>query len=289
MRFSASRLFPLAVLLMGLGAQPIRAEEPQRIVSIGGAVTEIVYALGEEKRLAAVDTTSLYPPETKALPNVGYIRALSAEGVLSLSPDMILLEDGAGPPEAVKLIDAAGVSVVHVPAGQSVEALPDKIRTVARALGRDADGEAMASKVSTDLAALEKQLGAAVKAKQKVLFILSLKDDRPLAGGENTAADAMIRLAGAENVLAGTQGYKGLSWEAASALQPDVILMMDRGGPAHGGDAFALPALAATPAGRNKRLIKMDALYLLGFGPRTPAAARDLAARLYPDLALALP
>ncbi len=288
MRFPFLRSLSLALALTGLAAQSAVAQDPKRVVSIGGAATEIVYALGEEKRLAAVDTTSLYPPETKALPNVGYIRALSAEGVLSLSPDMILLEDGAGPPEAVKLIDAAGVEVVHVPAGHSVEALPEKIRTVAHALGRDSDGNAMASKVSTDLAALQKELET-VTAKQKVLFILSLKDDRPLAAGEDTAADAMIRLAGAQNVLAGTKGYKGLSWEAASALQPDVILMMDRGGEAHGGDAFALPALAATPAGRNKRLIKMDALYLLGFGPRTPAAARELASRLYPDLALRQP
>ena len=77
---------------------------------------------------------------------------------------------------------------------------------------------------------------------------------------------------------------------AVAEHQPDVVLMMDRGGEAHdGAGAFALPALAETPAGRNKALIKMDALYLLGFGPRTPAAARDLAARLYPALALAKP
>lgn len=288
MRFSVLRSLTIALAIGAQAWSPALAQEAQRVVSIGGAATEIVYALGEEKRLTAVDTTSLYPAATQALPNVGYMRALSAEGVLALSPDLILLEDGAGPPEAVQLIDTAGVKVVHVPSGHAPETLPEKIKTVAAAFGRTADGEKMAAKVSADLAALKSELGA-VQTPQKVLFILSLKDGRPLAAGQDTAADAMIKLAGAENVLADTKGYKALSWEAASALQPDVILMIDRGGEAHGGDVFAQPALAATPAGRNKRLIRMDGLYLLGFGPRTPDAARELASRLYPDLALARP
>ena len=283
-----TRLPGIAAVLAML-ALPAGAAEPQRIVSVGGAVTEILYALGEGGRIAAVDTTSLYPPEAKAHPNVGYIRALSAEGVLSLSPDMILMEAGAGPADAVALIDGAGVPVVHVPAGHESGALVDKVRTVAAAVGRGTEGERLATAMAADLSKLKADL-AGIGQRQRVLFILSMADGRPMAAGTGSAADSIIRLAGADNVLSDMQGYKALSWEAAAALQPDVVLMMDRGGEAHdAAGAFALPALSETPAGRNKALIKMDALYLLGFGPRTPAAARELASKLYPELALAKP
>lgn len=273
--------FLAALALAAITLTGAAAETPRRIVSIGGAITEILYSLGEAERIAAVDTTSVYPPAALAeKPNVGYMRSLSAEGVLALSPDMILMDEGAGPREAVTLIDAAGVPVRHVPSGHSVPDLLRKVRVVAGAVGHEAKGEAMARRIEGDLAALESRL-AEIPKKRRVLFILSLADGRANAAGRNTGADAVIRLAGGENVFADAQGYKTLSPEAAAALAPDVILMMDRGG-GPSGDPLALPALAATPAGRNGAVIRMDAAYLMGFGPRTPAAVRELAAKLYP-------
>ncbi|WP_182086471.1 ABC transporter substrate-binding protein [Aureimonas sp. ME7] len=266
-------------------AAPARAEPPERVVSIGGAVTEILYAVGEADRIAAVDTTSIFPREALAQkPNVGYMRALSAEGVLSLGPDLILMEDGAGPPEAVALIDAAGVPVTHVPSGHTITELLQKVRVVSLAVGRGAEGEAIARRMEDELGGLERDLGR-VGARKRVLFILSLADGRARAAGQETGADAVIRLAGAENVFADAKGYQTLSPEAAAALQPDVILMLDRAGPG-GGDPLAIPALKATPAGQTGAVIRMDAGYLLGFGPRLPAALRDLASRLYPDAGL---
>ncbi|WP_062207376.1 hemin ABC transporter substrate-binding protein [Aureimonas sp. AU12] len=283
--FRSAALLTLALVTAGLATGRSQADElPRRIVSIGGAITEILYALGEGDRVAAVDTTSLHPPEVMATkPNVGYMRALSAEGVLSLSPDLILMDEGAGPPEAVTLIDAAGVPVRHVPTGLTVPSLLDKVRAVAAAVGHPAEGEAMATAMAAKFTALETALSA-VERRKRVLFILSLADGRPNAAGRGTGADTVIRLAGADNVFDEVEGYKILSSEALAALQPDVILMVDRAGspPA---DPFSVPALAATPAGQAGALIRMDGLYLLGFGPRTPDAVRDLAARLYPDLA----
>ncbi len=272
-----------ALCLVALQPSGARAAEPQRIVSIGGAITEILYALGEDARIVAVDSTSQHPPEALARkPNVGYMRQLSAEGVLSLSPDLILMDEGAGPKQAVDLIDAAGVAVTHVPTGYTVDDLLRKVRLVAGAVGREPAGEEMAGTISARLAALESDL-ATVTARKKVLFILSLVDGRPNAAGTGTGADAVIRLAGADNVFAGVEGYKTLSQEALAALQPDAILMVTRPG-APDIDPLAVPALAATPAGRSGTVIRMDALYLLGFGPRTPDAVRDLAVRLYPEL-----
>jgi iron complex transport system substrate-binding protein len=261
------------------------ASEPRRIVTIGGAVTETLFLLGQQDRIVARDSTSLYPAEALAKPDVGYMRALSAEGVLSMAPDLILMEEGAGPPDAVALIERSGARVVRVPSGYRAEGLPQKIRDVAAAAGAVQAGAALADDVEARLETLKRDLAAGAASPKRVLFIMSFSDGRPMAAGTGTAADAMIRLAGGENVLAGMQGYKTLSAEAAVGLQPDVVLMADHAGPIGAtGDVLALPALANTPAGRNRALIRMDGLYLLGFGPRTPAAARDLAAQLYPTL-----
>jgi iron complex transport system substrate-binding protein len=269
-------------LTAGLAAE---AAEPQRIVSIGGSVTEVLYQVGVADRVVGVDTTSLYPSDAlKTKPNVGYLRALSAEGVLALSPDLIVMEKDAGPPETVALLDKAGLAVVHVPAGYELKELPQKIRTIAAAVGKRIEGDVIAEKVTTDLDRLQADLKR-VERKRRVLFILSLVDGRPMAAGTNTAADAIIRLAGAENVFGEVKGYKTISPEAAASLQPDAILMITRSGaPLEGSDILKQPAFAETPAAKTNAFIKMDALYLLGFGPRTPDAARELAHRLYPQI-----
>jgi iron complex transport system substrate-binding protein len=126
----------------------------------------------------------------------------------------------------------------------------------------------------------------------RVLFVLSLVNGRAMVAGNNTAANGIIRMAGAVNAITSYDGYKPVSAEAIIAAKPDVILAMDRAGPGtvNAETVFSNPAFAATPAGAGRRFFAMDALYLLGFGPRTARAARDLAAKLYPDLtAAALP
>ncbi|NDV88485.1 ABC transporter substrate-binding protein [Aurantimonas aggregata] len=263
------------------GAQAVA--EPQRVIAIGGAITEILYALGEEDRVVAVDTTSLYPPQALAeKPNVGYMRQLSAEGVLSLSPDLILMDDGAGPQQAVDLIDAAGVAVQHMPTGYTVAELTGKVRTVSAAVGKAEAGETMAGTIDAGFEALAADL-AGIEDRKRVLFILSLVDGRINAAGSGTGADAVIRLAGAENVFGDVEGYKILSSEAVAALEPDAILMVTRPG-LEAVDPLTVPGLAATPAGQTGTVIRMDALHLLGFGPRTPDALRELAATLYPGI-----
>lgn len=259
--------------------------EPQRIVSVGGSVTEVLYQVGAADRVVGVDTTSLFPADAlQTKPNVGYLRALSPEGVLGLSPDLIIMEKDAGPPEAVALLDKAGIATVHVPAGYELKDLPEKIRMIAAAAGKANEGNAIAQQVMTDLDRLQADIKR-VERKRRVLFILSMVDGRPMAAGTHTAADAIIRLAGAENVFGEVKGYKTISPEAAAALQPDAILMISRAGaPSEGADILNQPAFIETPAAKTNSFIKMDALYLLGFGPRTPDAARELAHQLYPEI-----
>lgn len=267
----------LATCALALAPVPVVGE---RVLSIGGSVTEIVYELGEEDRLVGRDSTSTYPAKATSLPDVGYIRQLSPEGVLSVNPDLVISETGAGPVEAVELLRAAAVPFVEVTDGYTEAAVLQKIRDVAEALSVPDKGEALAAEVSADLDAAKAM--ATTDTPKRVLFVLSTAGGRITAAGEDTSAEAIIEMAGGVNAVDGVSGYKQLSDEAITRAAPDVVLMMDRTGD-HAitdDDLFAHPAFAATEAARTRSVVRMDGLLLLGFGPRVGEAVRTLAVAL---------
>ncbi|MFN4102595.1 MAG: hemin ABC transporter substrate-binding protein, partial [Pararhodobacter sp.] len=186
----------------------------------GGAVTEIVFALGQGDRLVARDTTSSFPPEVMDLPDVGYVRALSPEGVLSVRPDLILAEEGAGPPETIAVLRDAGVPFHSIPAAQDGEAVVAKIQTVADALGVSDAADVPLATLRADLDRLTEATGG-IEQPRRVMFILSLQGGRVMAAGQDSGADAMLRMAGAENAVAGFTGYKPLTDEAITEAAPE--------------------------------------------------------------------
>jgi iron complex transport system substrate-binding protein len=263
-----------------------RLADPSRIVAIGGSITETFYALGEEDRLIARDSTSVYPEAALKLPDVGYMRALSPEGVLSVDPTAIIALEGSGPKEAVDVLKKADVPYLTVAETYDRAGILAKIKLVGEAIGAEDKATALAASVDKDLAAAEKR-AAGIAKRRRVLFVLSAEGGKIMGAGDGTAADGIIKLAGGENAVVGFHGYKQLSEEAILTSAPDVILMMSRAGSSGPTDAELLShaAIAATPAGENKRLIRMDGAYLLGFGPRAAAAAHDLAVALYGEAA----
>lgn len=153
------------------------ATEGQRIVSVGGELTEIVYALGAEARLVGVDTTSQWPTATRALPKVGYMRTLSAEGVLSLAPTLVLATTHAGPPVVLAQLREAGVPLLVLPAEPSLAGAESKIRGVADALGLESQGEVL---VRTLRSRVERALaGIPAGAGPRVVFLMGLSKGRP--------------------------------------------------------------------------------------------------------------
>lgn len=288
MRFFTLTTLSAAVLAVALATAPLSAQElhkfadTTRLVSIGGSLTEIFYELGAEGTLVARDQTALYPEAALTLPDVGYMRALAPEGVLSVNPSGLLVIEGSGPPEALEVLSHAGVDYQTVPEGYSAEGVVTKVRAVGVALGLEDKAEELAGKLETEFAALKTRTDA-VEAPKKVLFILSNQGGQIQASGTGTAANGIIALAGGENAITEYEGYRPLSEEAITAAAPDVILLMDRGGD-HGAteaDLLTHPAIALTPAAQNKAIYRMDGAYLLGFGPRTAAAANELADHLY--------
>ncbi|MEO8604053.1 MAG: hemin ABC transporter substrate-binding protein [bacterium] len=275
-------LFALLVLA------PVQAAESPRLVTVGGDVTEIAYALGAGDQVVAADTSSVYPAAAAALPKVGYQRQLAAEGVLALTPTLVLVSDEAGPPTTLAQLRDAGMRVEVIEGDDSQQGAAQKVRRIAAQLHREAAGEALISAMQTSLAAAADERARA-KTAPRVLFIYARGAGTVMVAGRTTPADAMITLAGARNAIEEFDGFKPLTAAAVVAAQPDVVLMLSRGVDSLGGAAaiWTQPGLAQTPAAAVHRLVTMDDLYLLGFGPRLGEAVRDLARQLHPELAAA--
>lgn len=277
--------------VLGLGAAaavaalPVHAQQPPRIVSVGSSITEIIYELGAEKLLVGVDTTSLYPEAARKLPQVGYMRALSAEGVLSLKPTLIIATTAAGPAGALDQLKATGIEIMILPDKYDYDSVVTKIAAIGKVTGKEADASAMIARGREAMKSLADRLAKA-KSHPRVLFLLSMSGGAPQAAGRDTAAAGIIKLAGGINAVDGYSGYRPLTPESVIASNADYVLVTRQTVQAMGGRQAILdqPSLNRTPAGKAGKIIEFDTLLLLGFGPRTPEAATELALALHPDL-----
>lgn len=261
---------------------------PRRVVTLGGAVTETVFALGAGGEVVGTDLTSRYPQPAASLPRLGYVRQLGAEGVLSLRPDLVLATADAGPPAALAQVAAAGVEVVRLEEALGAPEALARIRAIGAAIGRGGEAEAMAAAIAADIAAITAGLP---REAPRVLFLLSAGRTAPMAAGSGTAAEAMIALAGGRNAIEGMRNYRALSAEAVLSAAPDAIVTTTDTLEGAGGMAalMALPGIAGTPAAQAKRVAAFDGLALLGFGPRLAHALHGLARVLHPGLGVAAP
>ncbi|MHC6223964.1 heme/hemin ABC transporter substrate-binding protein [Pseudomonas sp. X10] len=271
-----------------LATQACAAELPQRWVSAGGALSEWISALGGEQRLVGVDTTSQHPESLKALPSIGYQRQLSAEGVLSLRPDVLVGTEEMGPPPVLAQIRGAGVRVELFSSKAELGAVDDNLKHLGDLLGAEDKAAALATDYRQQIDALQAKLKQA-QAKQEapgVLLLVGHGGAKPMIAGKGTAGDWLLRQAGARN-LADNQGYKNFSVEALAALDPDVLVVSDRS--LDGEKALQAllkenPALAASRAVRDKRLVSLDPTLLVGgLGPRLPGVLHELARAFYPS------
>ncbi len=279
---SASPL--LARTVKDAAGDEVKLGKLDRILSIGGDVTEIIHELGAGNRVIATDTTSTFPPAVMALPKVGYMRALSTEGVLAQSPDLILASAGSGPPEVIAALKQSGVPIALVDYSPTAQGIGRKIALIAEILDVKEKGIALTKSIETELDTLEKALAQAPRP--RTLFVLSLIGGRIMAAGNKSSANEIITLAGGANAVAEFDGFKPASAEAIIAAQPEAVVMMEREGDIGADDLFAQEPFSKIPAAKTRKLIRMDGSYLLGFGPRTPSAARELAKALHPGIAL---
>ena len=285
-RDTRSLALGLALVMTIAMSGAARAQTDSRVIALGGAITEIVYALGEGERLVAVDSTSRHPSAAEALPNVGYMRQLAAEPILALTPDRILAVADAGPSTVLDQVRATGVDIVRVADEPTPRGVIDKVTTVAAALGVESRGRALAARLRAAFADLRRRVER-LEARPTALCLISVGRGTLLAAGRGTSAAGIIELAGGRNAIDAYAGFKPLTPEAVVKAAPQWIVTSRNALDALGGrEALRQrPALANTPAVKNDRIIAMDGLLLLGFGPRTPQAASRLAAALHPQQA----
>ncbi len=259
-----------------------RQNDGSRIVTVGGSVTETAFALGAGEEIVGTDTSSIYPVNATKLPQVGYQRQLSAEGVLSLKPTLVLTTDLAGIPNSLKQIENAGVKIEKIPNDNSVDGAKLQIKQIAKTLKREVKGEELIRNLDNDLAKA-KQCKEKLNSKPKVLFIHARGAGTINVAGKKTAGDEMIKLAGGENVIKEFENYKPLTAENIVSVQPDLILMPERSLESIGGieGLLKLPGISETPAGKTKKIITMDDLMLLGFTPRLGFAVNELCEKFH--------
>lgn len=249
---------------------------PERIVTAGSAVTEIVWALGLGDRLVAVDSSSRQLPGMEQKPDIGYVRTLGAEGVLSQSPDLVLASSEAGPAEVLQQIRATGVDVVILESGHDLEQVDEKILGIARATGREAEAAPLLGRFNSDLEDLRETVDS-LSARPLVVFLHARGGNNLMAAGSATAAHAMIEASGGQNACAVFQGYKPLSAESLAAMKPDFVLVSESVLGSDDDILQSVPGLAQTPAAKNHHILRVEDAAFLGFGPRSAAAARSVA------------
>lgn len=256
------------LLAIALGATLV-AQGAERVVTVGGDVTQIVYALGAQAELVGRDSTSQRPALATKLPDVGYMRQLNAEGILALHPTLVLVSELAKPSQVLTQLERAGVKVVTVTGKNSLNAIPQKIATISAALQRSEEGEALTANLAKKQAALPKSL-----LPVRVLFVLSHSGMSSMAAGNDTAADGAIRAAGLINAMGNVPHYQTLSQEGIIAAAPQLVVVGKAGIKNLGseGNIWQLPGMALTPAGKQHRLLVVDEMALLGFGIDTPDA-----------------
>lgn len=282
----------LPVTVTSKGDEQVTVTDVSRIVPLSGDVAEIIWSIGLGANIVGVDVSATYPEELASLPQIGFERQLSAEGILSLNPTVVIGKEQAGPPAVLDQVRAAGVPVVIVSEPQTIDAPAAKIRSVSAALGLAEAGEALATKTQAEIDAAQ-AFAATAQTNPTVMFLYVRGGGTQLIGGAGSVADAMIAAAGGVDagVAAGVKGFVPVTAEAMIAAQPDVIVVPVSGLDSIGGmDALMeVPGVAETPAGKNGRIFAYDDLLLLGMTPRTGQMIDQLARDLHPELASATP
>ena len=278
-----SALLSLFVLASGVAQAAIEdvcvpAGDPSRVVAAGGSIAEMLYSLGAGNLLVAVDSTASYLPETVSLPSVGYVRNLSAEGILALKPSLILGEHDMGPAEVLNQISSVEVEVKRIDERHSAQGIIDKFVCIARILGKeDAAQDILRGQLAEVVTSLEKATEASADLPRAAL-VLNFVDNQPIVAGANTSGDGLLRMAGAQNIFSDIEGWKPLSRELLIAANPEHLVVTERALKSIGGLEGMLsdPLLASTDALSDDNVHAYGGMSLLGFGLQTLEVALSL-------------
>lgn len=283
---------PLALLVGCVSSGDEPADSPdspvaqEKIISLNGTITELLYSLGYGDRIVGVDVTSTYPAAaTDTLPKLGHVSQLNVEAILALGPNKIFVTAEDASKEGLQKLRSAGIEVLPIEVVSTLENSAEMANQLAAHLDIPQQQiQLLENAMAADRQKLESVLDrklANAKA-PKVLFIYARGTGRILVAGKSTEAARMIELAGGENAITTFDDFEAMTPESLVAAAPDVILMFSSGLASLDGKQGLgqVPGIEQTPAYRNDNVVAMDGQYLLGFGPRAGQAATELAEKL---------
>ena len=275
--------FVLFLLIFSINSLINFSSANQRIVIAGGALTEIVFALGAGDQVIGVDKTSSFPEKVKQLPQIGYWKLLNIEGILSLKPSLFITLSDVEPENIIDQVNQSKVDVLalkRIPG--TIDLLYENINKIAVKLDKQKEGQALIERIKTNIADIEAKVATHAQ-KTKVLALMSMGGNNSVAG-KNTTIDALITIAGGEN-LANHNSFKSYTAEALITLNPEVIILNKHSIDQLGGldKVNTIPGITETAAFKNNRITIIDDSYLFGIGPRVDEAAKILFQSFYPQ------
>jgi iron complex transport system substrate-binding protein len=280
----------LSLVVIGCGRfsnQESKTPGNMRIVSVSKHLTEMVFALGEGKSLVAVDLSSSYPDSAKLLKTVGYHRALSPEGIIAMTPDLVIHSNDIGPETVIPQITKVGLKIKTFGSANTIDSAKLTLKELANFYGVPAKADSIIKEMDASINAAADSLKAMhITKKPKVMIIHFGRASNIyfVMSGRNGVGDKMIELAGGETAIYDAKGAKQLSAEAIAAANPDVIIATDFGFDQMGNmDKFiaGVPGVALTNAGKNKNIIRFEEHDLVYFGPRSGANILSLMKQMH--------
>ncbi len=249
-----------------------KAADNNRIVAAGGSVTEILYLLEQSKKIVAADVTSVYPKEVKHLPSIGYVRNLSSEGILSVSPTLILGEDDMGPPNVIEQLNNLSVDVRIIKEIQNSNGILEKIECISNIVNvKKENKRIITDSIVPAIISLNEIKSKNETLGKRVMLILSMKGTSPIIAGNNTSGNSFIKMIGAKNIYESVEGWQAVSEESIINYNPDFIIIPQKD--LHKNSNISSiknnKIFAKTNAGKNNGFISDDGMAILGFGPRT--------------------
>ena len=254
-----------------------------RVVVAGGSISEIMYFLNLQNKIVGADVTSVFPSDLQKLPSIGYVRNLSAEGILSLNPTLVIGEDDMGPPHIIKQLKAAKIDLEIVTEEQTAEGILKKIYCVAKILGVDGINNLSTYREKVrEVKNLNKLKENNLKEKIKIMLVLSMKGTSPVIAGQGTSGDAFIKMIGGENIFNSVEGWKAVTLESIIKEDPHFIIIPNREMHANSNteELIKNPFFINTTAGKKGNFIFAEGMAILGFGPRTISSALEIATEI---------
>ena len=274
-----------AALLVGACARDA-GSSGERVVCVSKQLNEYLYAIHAESVLVARDLTSIYPPQITKLPSVGYHRALNAEGIISMRPTMLLTDGNFGPAAVGDQVKKVGIPIVTMTPGSGQDSAQLLMKSLGERFHHEHDADSVVAAWRADVSAALADTAKWASGKRPRVLVMHMGQiaNSYLALKRGSVADQVINWTGGVNAVDSVGGMMRLNPELIAKAAPDIIIATDVGFDRLGSaDKFAeMPGVAETPAGKAKRIYRIDESYIMYYGPRTAQAIRTIAGWLHP-------